>query len=98
EPVDEVDEELAFPDVAGTVDQRLVSANDLREIGLPHGVEVTFADGRARPRVAGQLRGRADERGQLVSGVQRQAKRVAAQRPGGSEDDDASHRLAPRGG
>ena len=88
EPVDHGDERFAVGDVAGAIDQAVLSAD---EIEGHRGAEVSQVDGHSFADVRRQLGRRADEHRDVVAGGERLAQHVATERPGRAQDQEAGH-------
>ena len=92
EPVDQADERFAVGDVAGAIDQRVLSSDQVKrheraEIACVHRHPFTH--------LGRQLGRRADKHRDVVPGGERLAKHVATERPGGAKDKETGHHNPP---
>jgi hypothetical protein len=88
ESVDQGHEGLGVPDMAGAIDEDLLSAEHVRRQA---DAEIARVQRDARARFGIQLRRRAHDRCHRVAGVERLAQHVPTERPRRAQDDETSH-------
>jgi hypothetical protein len=79
---------LAVSDVAGAIDQRVLSSD---EIGRHDGAEVASMNRHSFPDFRWQLGRRAHEYRNHVTGGERLSQHVATERPGRAQDQESGH-------